>query len=144
MKWIILAFALFMTFIGFFVYKIQSDSRYDNQLVLENYYKYETSINQQQEQIERANNLEHNVVISEQEDAIVVHFPEGFDPTQIKGKISLYRPSDEKLDFEIPISLSSSKLLIPRKVLADGRWDIRVQWDYQGKTYMNVEKLNLH
>jgi hypothetical protein len=36
---------------------------------------------------------------------------------KIKGKVSLYRPSNKKLDFEIPISLSdATTLLIPKKV----------------------------
>jgi len=36
---IVIAFALFMSFILFFVFKVQSDSKYDNELVTEEYYK---------------------------------------------------------------------------------------------------------
>jgi len=47
--------------------------------------------------------------------------------------VSFYRPSDQRLDFEIPISLSSSKMLIPDEVLAGGRWDIKIRWHYEGQ-----------
>ena len=38
---IVIAFALFMSFILYFVFKVQSDSKYDNELVTEDYYKKE-------------------------------------------------------------------------------------------------------
>jgi hypothetical protein len=37
-----------------------------------------------------------------------------FIPNKIKGKVSLYRPSNKKLDFETSISLSNPSLLIPK------------------------------
>jgi hypothetical protein len=52
--------------------------------------------------------------------------------------VSLYRPSNKKLDFEIPISLSDvTTLLIPKKSLAGGRWDINMEWQYEGKLYLS-------
>ena len=36
----------------------------------------------------------------------------------------------KKLDFEIPISLSSPHLLIPKSNLASGLWDISIDWEY--------------
>ena len=38
---IVIAFALFMSFILFFVFKVQSNSKYDNELVVEKYYQKE-------------------------------------------------------------------------------------------------------
>ena len=50
---IVIAFALFMSFILFFVFKVQSDHKYDNELVNEEYYKKETTV---QKDIEYENN----------------------------------------------------------------------------------------
>ncbi len=58
------------------------------------------------------------------------------DLKKIKGKVSLYRPSDKHLDFNLPISLSNTHLLIPDKRLLDGRWDIKIAWEYQDKPYL--------
>jgi len=58
------------------------------------------------------------------------------DPVKISGTVSLYRPSNKHLDFDLPISLSNAHLLIPDKRLLDGRWDISIRWSYEGKDYL--------
>ena len=84
MKWVVFAFALFITFILYFVIKVQTDSQYDNQLVLENYYSYETAINAQNEKTQNANNLEDKLTITAQDDkSISIHFPKQFEAAKI-------------------------------------------------------------
>ena len=60
---------------------------------------------------------------------------------KINGKVSIYRPSSQKLDFEIPISLSSTNLLIPKSNLTGGLWDITVDWTCNGIDYLNKETI---
>lgn len=140
---IVIVMAIFMSCILYFVIRVQSDAKYDNQMVLTDYYKYEMSLENEQDKERNANALATKVEINESENGVNISFPDEFDYNRIEGKISLYRPSDEKLDFEIPISLSSSNLLIPRNVLADGRWDISIDWKYEGTEYLNKEKISL-
>jgi len=140
---IVIAFGLFMTFILYFVYLVQSDKRYDNELVINDYYKYESNLEEQQDKQRNANALTTKLEFIESNNEVIIKFPNDLDFTKIEGKISLYRPSDEKLDFEFPISLSSSNLLIPRNVLAGGRWDITVEWKYEGTKYFNKKSINL-
>ena len=141
---IVIAFALFMSFIMFFVFRVQSDHKFDNELVVEEYYKQERGLEAQLEKEQNAAGLVHKVSINNSnKDVIKITFPEGFESTKITGKVSLYRPSDRKLDFEIPISLSASYLLIPKSDLAGGRWDITISWEYDGKGYINKEMLTL-
>jgi hypothetical protein len=45
------------------------------------------------------------------------------------------------LDFDLPISLSNTHLLIPDKRLLDGRWDIKVFWEYEGEQYLYKESI---
>jgi hypothetical protein len=138
---IVIAFALFMSFILYFVFKVQSDSKYDNELVTEDYYKKEIRVQGDIQKVQNANDMKVKVVIANTEKGIHIAFPKDFDFKNIKGKVSLYRPSNQKLDFEIPISLSSSDLLIPKNNLVGGLWDISVEWNYQGKTYLNKEEI---
>lgn len=140
---IVIAFGLFMSFILFFVFRVQSDSKYDNELVVEEYYKQERSLEDRLGMEQNAASLEQQVQIINTADAIEVIFPDGFDYTKIKGKVSLYRPSNQKLDFEKPISLTGNRLLIPTTDLAGGRWDITIEWDYEGKGYINKKMLTL-
>jgi hypothetical protein len=138
---IVIAFALFMSFILYFVFKVQSDSKYDNELVTEDYYKKEIRVQGDIQKVQNANDMKVKVVIANTEKGIQIAFPKDFDFKNIKGKVSLYRPSNQKLDFEIPISLSSPDLLIPKKNLVGGLWDISVEWNYEGKTYLNKEEI---
>lgn len=140
-KGIVIAFALFMSFILYFVFKVQSDSKYDNELVTSEYYKKEKTVQNAIESINNANNLSKKVSFVQTSQGIVISFPKHFDFSKIKGKVSLYRPSNQKLDIEIPISLSSLDLLIPKYNLVDGLWDISVEWSYENTTYLNKEEV---
>ncbi len=135
---------LFMIFILQYVIRVQMDSGLDNELVTEDYYQQEVEVDGKYDREVNSKSLVHPVVItSDMNQGISIDFPEEFEYSKIKGKVSLYRPSNQKLDFEIPISLSSSNLLIPNKDLVGGRWDIAVEWSYNGVHYRNSEILNL-
>lgn len=140
---IVIAFALFITFILYFVFKVQSGSQYDHEMVTEEYYKKEMVFQEQLDKSQRAYDLKEKLAITTSSDGIVIDFPKSFDITKIKGKVFLYRPSNQKLDFEIPISLSSSNLLIPKTSLVDGHWEITIDWEYEGKGYLNKQQINL-
>lgn len=140
---IVIAFALFMSFILFFVFKVQSNSKYDNELVVEKYYQKEQSFESDLQKEQNAQKPEMKLSFNATPDGIEVLFPKNIDLTKVTGKVSLYRPSSQKLDFESPISLSEPRLLIPKKNLVDGRWDITVDWSYEGVDYLSKEKFNL-
>lgn len=136
---IIIAFALFMTFILYFVFEVQSNSKYDNELVVEEYYKHDSHFQEEMERNQNAENLDEKPIITILPEGISIVFPKTFAPETIHGKVSLYRPSDKKLDFETLIALSSATLLIPKKDLAAGRWDIIMEWQYNGIPYLTKD-----
>lgn len=138
---IVIAFGLFMAFILSFVYKVQSNQKYDNELVTKEYYKKEATVQIDIEKKQHANALKNLVVIKKVDQGIIIEFPSDFDYSKIKGKVSLYRPSSQKLDFEINISLSSPYLLIPKSNLTGGLWDISVDWNYNETDYLNKETI---
>lgn len=136
---IVIAFALFISFILYFVFKVQSNAKYDNELVVEEYYKHDAKFGDEMIRAENAQDLKLKPIITVAAEAISIVFPNTFIPKKIKGKVSLYRPSNKKLDFEIPISLTNTTLLIPKKSLVGGRWDINMEWQYDGKSYLTKE-----
>lgn len=140
---IVIAFALFMTFILYFVFKVQSDSKYDNELVVEEYYKHDAHFGDEMVRVQNAQDLAQKPTIITTSEGIAITFPELYISKNIKGIVSFYRPSNKKLDFEVPISLSSPSLLIPKKNLVGGRWDINMEWQYEGKKYLTKSQLNL-
>ncbi|RAR50962.1 FixH family protein [Flavobacterium lacus] len=140
---IVIAIVLFISFILYFVIKVQVDSTYDHDLVVEEYYKQELVFEKRMEKEQNDKNLALPVEIIAQEDGLKIVFPTDIDATKIKGKVSLYRPSNLKLDFEVPISLSGSHLLIPKNNLVGGRWDISIDWTYEGKEILTKKTIYL-
>ena len=138
---IVIAFGLFMTFILFFVFKVQSDSKYDNELVVEEYYKQELKFENQMEKEQNASNMAEKIMVNTSNEGITITFPSTMDLSLIKGKVFLYRPSNKKLDFEVPISLSGTHLLIPKSTLVGGRWDLSIDWTYDGKEFLTKKTI---
>lgn len=138
---IVIAFALFISFIMYFVITVQSDSKYDNELVVEEYYKKDALYGQDYVKMQNAQDLVQKPQVIQRGDSIEIKFPSGMAPKNIQGKVSFYRPSNKKLDFQVPISLSKPSLLIPKMNLVGGRWDILMDWEYEAKSYKLKETI---
>lgn len=133
---IVLAFVAFISFIMYFVVVANSDPRADHDLVTEEYYRKELEY---QQDLDASRNLElfgGGVEVQRIPEGLGIRFPEGMDPRGIDGKMSLYRPSNKQLDFEMPIQNSDTLQLIPASRLLDGRWNIRLNWTYGGKSFL--------
>ncbi|WP_149276561.1 FixH family protein [Pareuzebyella sediminis] len=138
---IVIAFVGFIAFIMFFVVRMATDHRADHDLVTEEYYKAELGYQKEIDAEINAHNLENRLKIEKTSEGLLVTFPDGSEPTSSTGLVSLYRPSNKHLDFDLPISLSNSHLLIPDKQLLDGRWDIKITWEHQGKNFLHKESI---
>ena len=138
---IVIAFGLFMAFILYFVVEVQSNSKYDNDLVVDEYYKHDARFGEEMKRTQNAQDLVEKPKVVVIQSGVQIIFPTAFAPNKIKGIVSLYRPSNKKLDFEIPISISEPTLLIPNKSLVGGRWDINMEWQYDGKSYLTKETI---
>ncbi|WP_310559093.1 FixH family protein [Flavobacterium sp.] len=141
---IVIAFALFITFILYFIIKVQMDSKYDNELVVEEYYKHDAKFGDEMARVQNAQDLPQKPTINSASEGIIIVFPAVFVSKEIRGKVSFYRPSDKKFDFEIPISLSNSAMNIPKERLLGGRWDINMEWQYDGKPYLTKEVIYIN
>lgn len=136
---IVIAFALFMTFILYFVFQVQSNSKYDNDLVVEEYYKHDSHFQEEMARIQNAHDLQQKPSVKYSEEGVKVTFPVAYETDKIKGNILLYRPSNKKFDFDTKIALINSSLLIPKNKLIKGRWDVNMEWQYNGKSYLSKE-----
>ena len=82
------------------------------------------------------NNLDEKIDFEILDNGLKLKFPTTFEASKIKGNVFLYRPSNEKLDFNLPLVLENSNVIIPGNNLIDGRWNIIIDWQYDGKPYM--------
>ncbi|WP_347925242.1 FixH family protein [Pontimicrobium sp. SW4] len=138
---IVIAFICFIAFILYFVVNMITNDKYNHDLVTEDYYKAELEYQQDIDKENNSKTLTKNITYKKTNEGLVVYFPEDLQPEKIKGKLFLYRPSNKQLDFETTLSLSKSNLLIPDKRLVDGRWNIKIDWQYNGKSYLFKEDL---
>ena len=139
---IVIAFSGFIAFIMYFVISMSTDKKYDHDLVVEDYYQQELKFQGDIDKENNAKSLKTNITWKKTNEGMVVSFPEDLDYNKIKGKVFLYRPSNKHLDFETPISLSSHNLLIPDNHLLDGRWNIKIDWEYDNKPYLFKKEIN--
>ncbi|SFD21345.1 FixH family protein [Algibacter pectinivorans] len=139
---IVIAIVAFISFIMYFVITMSVNSKYDHDLVSEDYYAEELQYQNDINKLESASELHQNVTYKKTNQGLVIQFPDSLNYKNITGKLFLYRPSNKQLDFEAAISLSNSNLLIPDNRLVDGRWNIKIDWQYNGKSYLFKESIN--
>ncbi|WP_370478308.1 FixH family protein [Tamlana flava] len=139
---IVIAFIGFISFIMYFIITMSVSDKYDHDLVTEDYYAEELKYQNDIDKLKNANDLETNISFEKTAEGLLINFPEDLEYKKITGKMFLYRPSNKQLDFETAISLSKPYLLIPDNRLVDGRWNIKVDWKYQDKSYLYKETIN--
>jgi hypothetical protein len=138
---IVIAFIAFISFIMYFVVNMNVNKKYDHDLVTEDYYKKELEFQNDIDKETNAKNLVENLSWQKTTEGLVITFPETLIKENITGKVFLYRPSNKQFDFETELSLSNHNLLIPDKRLLDGRWNIKVDWQYNGKSYLYKKEI---
>lgn len=138
---LVIAMIGFISFIMYFIIKVNTDSAYDHDLVVEEYYKAELTFQGEIDREEKSRELDENITWTKTEDGLLLSFPEDLDSQDITGSVFLYRTSNKKLDFEMPISISNNVMLIPSNRLLDGRWNLKVDWKYKDVAYLYKKEI---
>ena len=120
---IIIAMSAFIIFILSFVYKATFMPQYDHHLVSDDYYKDELNYQQEIDKLNKAATLKKDVTLTKVAEGLLIKFPTEFDPEKITGTISFQRPSNDKIDFELPIKLITADYLISDDNLVQGIWN---------------------
>ncbi len=131
---------LFMTFIIVLVVRIM---RTDVPMVEENY--YEKGLNYQDE----INNSTHTDTMvqfnvfkddSGNQNLVILNVSSSDIPN---GKLTFYRPSNDKEDTEAEISIPSKKeFQFPLYTLNPGKWTLKFTWTRDGKRYKIEKPIN--
>ena len=132
---LVLGMLFFIGFILFFVYRMTTENSLEHDLVTEGYYQKEMELQATIYAKQNTAAMEKQITGLKTDMGYLLQFPEGFNPEKITGKVFLYRPSNKQLDFQLPLKLTDPNLLIPDNRLLDGRWNITVDWEYDGKQY---------
>ena len=138
---LMIGMALFIGFILFFVVKMSTDKKYSHDLVTEEFYQKGMAYQDEIDAEQNSSTLSSNIVGKRLNTGWQLTFPKEIESSKIEGTVFLYRPSNKQLDFDFPLVLSGSNLLIPDNRLLDGRWNIKVAWKYQGEVYLYKEEI---
>jgi len=111
-------------------------------LVSKNYYEHELQYQQQIDRQKRTNHLKEKPVIEydKASQTFRLQFPENFEPAQVQGEVTFFRPSDAALDYTVPISLDpAGSQLIKAKSTRKGLWKVKMVWTLDSAGYYHEE-----
>src|SRR5690606_1462534 len=140
---IVIAFALFISFIGYLVITMNTNQIYQHDLVTEDYYKKELEFQQKIDNAAAAAAMDYSIQVKQLAEGLLISFPESLEDNKVKGSVFMYNPSNKKLDFTAPLKLQQSKMRIPSKYLVEGRWDVEINWNSENVPYYYKSKLML-
>jgi hypothetical protein len=135
MSWGIRIAVLYLAFVGMMVTLVFLSMRQDVDLVSADYYKRELQYQEQLDRMNNSNALETVPQVSVNETSVVVVFPAGVK--SISGQANIYRPSDPKKDFTVPLENVSGTMEIPREKFSYGLYQLQLSWSADGQDYYN-------
>ena len=140
--YIAIAMVSFMLFIMYFVYNTFTQPSHDHHLVSEDYYKDEINYQTEIDAMANAKKLSAAVQLINFDKGIKVVFPKDVDYSTITGTVDFQRASDIKLDFKLPLKLTSNEFIIPNEKLVHGFYNVRVDWSANNIQYLLKDKHN--
>ena len=133
---------VYSLFVLLLVTAVISSTFQDFSLVRDDYYTAESEVNDRQAAIQRTKALETPVQIKTAAGQVCIQFPENMKVPA--GKITLYRPSESKLDRHWEIAIEDDgQQCIQTTDLAGGYWRLQLDWKAHGESYFTEEKLFL-
>jgi len=137
-KGILLTIIAFVAFImTLVVISVRQD---DIHLVAENYYEKEIKYQDQIDREVSASALDREVLVYDgQEKAMILDLPVG-----AKGSLQLFRPSDARLDKNLPVEITSEgKTKVSLQDLKAGYWRVQLTWTENGVDFYEEKKITI-
>lgn len=139
MNWgnrIVVAFVFFVCFILYMV--VQAFNQHSD-LVAEDYYAQEINYQEKLEQKANLENLDKKILIKQEEQSVVIQFPEGQKP---EGEIHFYHPSRKSFDKKFAIEIDTeNNQMINKDQLITGNYRVNITWESDGESYFQQEKI---
>lgn len=106
----------------------------------DDYYAMEMKYEGKMIAAKNARSLSESVDINETEDFLVIKFPKECINTDITGTLILFRPSEGKMDLNLPFTPDMNGLItVDKNKLTRGRYELKADWEMNDIPY-NVEK----
>jgi len=139
---ILIAFAVFGVGLAVMIWIALSSP---TDLVADDYYQRGLEYEGRIQSIRRAEASGAMMTVSGATGGVTITLP-GIDrPGDVRGTVTLYRPSDRALDFTAPLSLDSAgSMRMESQRLQPGLWTVKVDWLAAGVEYYDEAKIVLN
>jgi hypothetical protein len=120
--------------------------RNDPDLVRADYYEQEIAYQKQIDRLQRTAAMRGEISVSYESvrQQVALRLPAAHLAGQPAGSIYFYRPSNARLDFELPLALDATGAQrISTVKLQGGLWKVRVHWTSAGQEYFHDQSLVL-
>ena len=120
--------------------------RNDPELVRADYYEQEITYQQQLDRLKRTAAVRNQIALTYDAagEQVVLRLPSSPGAGSPSGTIHFYRPSNARLDFEVPVALDAAGLQrVPAGKLQGGLWKVRVNWTSDGEEFHHDQSLVL-
>jgi nitrogen fixation protein FixH len=114
-------------------------------LVSKDYYEEEIAYQDQIDKLKRTKALGDVMLVYKAEvKEILLQMPATYKGKSLSGTITLFRPSDDKLDKQIPLQLGRDQSqLIEAAALESGIWKVRVNFSAGDETYYTEKTIQI-
>lgn len=134
-----------VSFMGYIIYFVIQAMNQDVDLVSKDYYAQEIAYQDQIDRVRRTQAL-GDVMLQYNEEAgnILLQVPATYQDKKLSGTITLFRPSDDKLDKELPLQLGRDKSqLIEVGDLEKGLWKVHVNFSDGAEAYYSEKTIQI-
>jgi hypothetical protein len=106
------------------------------ELVSQDYYQQEILYQKKMNRLSAAKSLRNPLTWKIEKGKIEIKFPQQFDNKPVQGIITIYRPSDSRLDQTIKFRQETCNgMNIPIKPLINGLYKLDIQWEMEKREY---------
>lgn len=138
---LILVFIVFGGLMSFLVYR---SVKTNFELVSKEYYKDEIEYQQVIDGARQAGLLSSKLSIVQENDSILIRFPQEMNAGHVTGKAWFYYAPDARRDRKLPIDLDGGiGQKIPAAYFLPGRYLVKVWWQHEGQQYYSEQSIKL-
>lgn len=141
-KSIVLAMILFIGFIMYMVVTMITDKDYDHDMVVEEYYKKEQTLNEKLESQNNGETIKNFISFQANTNGLLVSIAEELNDIS-NINISAYRASDKSKDFTSTLKFGDKNEALVQRKLIPGLWQFTLSFSKDDKDFLVTKTLNI-
>lgn len=141
-KSIVLAMILFIGFIMYMVVTMITDKAYDHDMVVEEYYKKEQTLNEKLESQNNGETVKKFINFQANTKGLLVSMSEELNDIS-NSNVSAYRASDKSKDFTSVLKFSDKNEALVQRELIPGLWQFTLSFSINDKDFLITKTLNV-